>query len=208
MQFPKQIFVTGTDTNVGKTIVSAMLTLGLKGLYWKPVQSGRDPETDTQYIQRVSQLDPSHFITEKFCLTQPLSPHLAAELDGVNIQLSDFCLPDIPLGSHLIIEGAGGLLVPLNKTDFIIDLIGHLSVPVCLVTRTQLGTINHTLLSIEALQKRQIPILGVILNGPKNPSNREAIANYGEVPILGELEHLDPINPSSLRKAFDTLFKT
>jgi dethiobiotin synthetase len=206
MLFPKQVFVTGTDTNVGKTVVSAMLTLGLQGIYWKPIQSGRDPETDTAYIQRVTQLDSSHFIPEKFCLTHPLSPHLAAELDGVTIQLSDFYLPEVSSESHLIVEGAGGLLVPFNKTDFIIDLIAHLSLPVCLVARTQLGTINHTLLSIEALRKREISILGVILNGSKNQPNREAIANYGSVPILGELEPLDPVHPPTLIKAFDRLF--
>ncbi|NJN88225.1 MAG: dethiobiotin synthase [Leptolyngbyaceae cyanobacterium SL_7_1] len=204
-QFPSRFFVTATDTNVGKTVVSAMLTLGLDGTYWKPIQSGLEPMTDTDYVRAVTQLDRSHFIPEKFRLTQPLSPHLSAAIDGVAIHLSDFKLPETQ-HSHLIVEGAGGLLVPLNKTELIIDLIKHLDLPVCLVARTQLGTINHTLLSIRQLQRAGIPILGVIMNGDRNQANREAIAHYGQVPILGELEILDPVNPGTLRTAFDQLF--
>ncbi|MBD2462322.1 dethiobiotin synthase [Oscillatoria sp. FACHB-1407] len=205
-QFPDRFFVTGTDTNVGKTVVSAMLTLGLEGTYWKPVQSGLEPMTDTDYVRSVTQLDETHFLPERFRLTQPLSPHRSAELDGVEIHLADFQFPKVLPTYPLIVEGAGGLLVPLNKTDLIIDLIQHLSLPVCLVARTQLGTINHTLLSIRQLQQANIPILGVIMNGELNPSNREAIAHYGQVPILGELEPLTVVTPSTLKSAFKKLF--
>lgn len=204
-QFPSRFFVTATDTDVGKTVVSAMLTLGLNGTYWKPIQSGLLPTTDTDVIRSVTQLDESHFIPERFRLTQPLSPHRSAQLDGVEIHLSDFALPNHP-HTHLIVEGAGGLLVPINEKDYIVDLIRHLDLPVCLVTRTQLGTINHTLLSLRLLQQANIPVLGVIMNGPLNPSNREAIAHYGQVPILGELEILDSLNPVMLKSAFDRLF--
>ncbi|MGG6294674.1 dethiobiotin synthase [Leptolyngbya sp. AN02str] len=204
-QFPDQFFVTGTDTNVGKTVVSAMLTIGLNGTYWKPVQSGLEPITDTEYVRSVTQLDESHFLPERFRLTEPLSPHLSARLDGVEIHLSDFELPHAAR-SPLIVEGAGGLLVPLNDKDLIIDLIQKFQLPVCLVSRTQLGTINHTLLSIRQLQQANIPILGVIMNGPLNEENKRAFAHFGQIPILGELEPLEDINPATLRSAFERLF--
>ncbi|NJO81073.1 MAG: dethiobiotin synthase [Cyanobacteria bacterium RM1_2_2] len=201
MTFPSCLFVTGTDTNVGKTVTAAMLTLGLNAAYWKPVQSGLEPISDTDYIRQVTELDPSHFIPERYRLTQPLSPHAAAAIDGVQICLSDFELPstDKP---HLVIEGAGGLMVPLNDRHFMIDLIQHFNLPVCLVARSTLGTINHTLLSIAQLRRYEIPILGVVINGEPNASNREAIARYGKVPILAELEPLSTINPATLRAAF------
>lgn len=204
MSFPAHFFVTGTDTNVGKTVVSAMLTLGLGAAYWKPVQSGLAPITDTDYVRQTTGLDGSHFIPERFRLTEPLSPHAAAAIDGVQIALSDFQLP-ATAKPHLIVEGAGGLMVPLNERHFILDLIRHLDLPVCLVARSTLGTINHTLLSIAQLRRANIPILGVILNGEKNPSNRDAIAHYGQVPILGELEPLTAINPDTLKQAFAQL---
>ena len=200
--FPPRFFVTGTDTNVGKTVVSAMLTVGLGAVYWKPVQSGLP--TDTDYLRQVTGLDDSHFLPERFRLTQPLSPHASAAIDGVQIALSDFQMPTTE-NSHLIIEGAGGLMVPLNSQDLIIGLIKHLGLPVCLVARSTLGTINHTLLSIAQLRRADLPVLGVILNGERNLSNREAILHYGQVPILGELEPLPVVNSDTLRKAFDKL---
>ncbi len=200
--FPDTFFVTGTDTNVGKTVVSAMLTVGLGAAYWKPVQSGLPADTD--YLRQVTQLDDSHFSPERFRLSQPLSPHSAAAIDAVQIALTDFQLPatDKP---HLIVEGAGGLMVPLNEQDLMIDLIQHLQLPVCLVARSTLGTINHTLLSIAQLRRANLPILGVILNGERNQSNREAIQHYGQVPILGELEPLSAINSDTLKEAFHKL---
>ncbi|MFM7428023.1 MAG: dethiobiotin synthase [Elainella sp.] len=202
--WPDHFFVTGTDTNVGKTVTSAMLTLGLNAAYWKPVQSGLEPITDTDYVRQVTQLDESHFLPERVRLTEPLSPHASAAIDGIEISLADFQLPT-STQSHLVVEGAGGLLVPLNDRDFVIDLIKRLDLPVCLVARSSLGTINHTLLSIAALRRAEIPILGVILNGDKNPGNRAAIAHYGQVPILGELEPLAQVNPATLKQAFDHL---
>ncbi|MBD3881724.1 dethiobiotin synthase [Phormidium tenue FACHB-886] len=204
--FPERFFVTGTDTNVGKTVVSALLTLGLQATYWKPIQSGLEPITDTEFVRSTTGLDSSFFMPERFRLTQPLSPHAAAAIDDVQIHLADFQLPRSLPTSHLIVEGAGGLMVPLNSQDLVIDLIKHLNLPVCLVARSSLGTINHTLLSLAQLQRAEIPVLGVILNGEKNPSNREAIAHYGEVPILGELEPLKDINPATLKAAFTQMF--
>ncbi len=179
-----------------------MLTVGLGAAYWKPVQSGLPADTDS--LRQATQLDDSHFIPERFRLTQPLSPHAAAAIDGVQIALTDFQLPATEK-PHLIVEGAGGLLVPLNQREMIIDLIRYLNLPVCLVARSGLGTINHTLLSIAQLRRANLPILGVILNGERNLSNREAIRHYGQVPILGELEPLSAINSDTLKEAFNKL---
>ncbi len=204
---PSALFVTGSDTDVGKSIVSAMLTLGLRASYWKPVQSGPGPngtEGDSAYIQALTDLPEGHFLPERFRLSQPLSPHAAAAIDGIDIRLSDFVLPAHDR-SHLIVEGAGGLLVPLNQRDYILDLIRQLQIPVVLVVRSSLGTINHTLLSIEQLRRAKVPILGVVMNGPKNQGNREAIAHYGQVPILLELERLPNLNAVSLQTAFDAI---
>lgn len=206
MNFPNQFFITGTDTNVGKTVVSAILTLGLNATYWKPIQSGLEPITDTDYIQQATGLDSSHFLPERFRLTQPLSPHASAAIDAIQITLTDFQLPVTP-HHHLIVEGAGGLMVPLNDRDLIIDLIKHLNLPVCLVTRTTLGTINHTLLSIAQLRQAQIPILGVILNGIPNSINQAAIAHFGQVPILGTIPPLSEITPGVLRQSFEHLVR-
>ncbi|MEB3273095.1 MAG: dethiobiotin synthase [Prochlorothrix sp.] len=202
--WPSTFFVTGTDTDVGKTVIASMLTLGLGGAYWKPIQSGLEPSTDTETVRQVTQLPDHHFYPERFRLTQPLSPHASAAIDQVSIQLDDFSLPAVTQ-PHLIVEGAGGLLVPINDREYILDLIHYLQLPVCLVARSGLGTLNHTLLSLAALRSAQIPILGVILNGPKNPSNRTTLETWGQVPILGEVEPLDTVNPDTLRHAFANL---
>lgn len=206
-QVPPALFVTGTDTDVGKSIISAILTLGLEASYWKPVQSGPGPDSstgDSAYIQSLTGLPKKHFLPERHRLSQPLSPHAAAAIDGIEISLSDFALPahDRP---HLVVEGAGGLLVPLNQRDYILDLMRQLQLPVVLVARSSLGTINHTLLSIEQLRRAELPICGVVLNGPKNQGNREAIAHYGQVSILLELEPLTEVNPAALQAAFDAI---
>jgi dethiobiotin synthetase len=201
LPLPNRMFITGTDTNVGKTVVAAMLTLGLKAVYWKPIQSGTEPMTDTEYVRQVTGLDDTHFLPERYRLTQPLSPHASAAIDGIRIHLTDFTLPQVS-NRRLIVEGAGGLMVPFNDQHFIIDLIQALKLPVCLVARSSLGTINHTLLSIAQLRRYEIPIVGIILNGAANPSNRKAIAQYGQVPILGELKPLNCITPATLQAAF------
>lgn len=207
VQIPPALFVTGTDTDVGKSIVSALLTLGLGASYWKPVQSGPGPDGtagDSAYIQSLTGLPREHFLPARHRLSQPLSPHAAAAIDGIDIHLSDFVLPHHH-HPHLIVEGAGGLLVPLNQQDYILDLIRQLQLPVVLVARSSLGTINHTLLSIEQLRRAEVPLLGVVMNGPKNQGNREAIAHYGQVPILLELEPLKPLNPASMQAAFKAI---
>lgn len=205
--WPQQFFVTGTDTEIGKTVVSSMLTIGLGGTYWKPIQSGLQEETDTQFVQRVTELGSDHFLPENYRLNEPLSPHASAAIDGVEITMQDITIPDYQHGP-LIAEGAGGLLVPINDRHMIIDLIDRLKLSVVLVVRSELGTLNHTFLSLEALRKRQIPILGVVMNGPKNRSNRKAIERYGNVEILTELEPMEEITPARLKEEFDSLNAT
>lgn len=204
-QLPSEIFVTGTDTGIGKTVVSALLTAGLSATYWKPIQSGLKEETDTEFVKRVSELPLDNFVQERYRLNEPLSPHASAKIDGVSISLSDFEIPEYET-DHLIIEGAGGLMVPLNDEAMIIDLIQQLNIPVLLVVRSELGTLNHTFLSLEALRSREIPIMGVIMNGPKNESNRQAIEKYGNIEVIGELEQAKELNPEILNSIFKSLF--
>jgi dethiobiotin synthetase len=197
--------VTGTDTDVGKTVVSAALTLGLEAFYWKPIQAGLTPTTDTASVREWTGLPGTRFIPEAYRLEEPMSPHAAAELEGVEIEMDRILATELPTGAPTVVEGAGGLMVPINaRGDMMIDLVGAYA-PVVLVARTSLGTLNHTLLSISELKRRSISIYGVVLNGEKHVSNRRAIEKYGEVPVLGRIPPLPSIDAVSLRKAFDDL---
>lgn len=202
------LFVTGTDTGIGKTVVSALLTLGLEADYWKPVQSGTTPSTDTADVRAWTGLPDNRFLPERWKLELPASPHLSAAVEGVRIDLADFEISDRshPWQRPLIVEGAGGLLVPLNEQALMIDLMARLRLPVVLVSRTALGTINHTLLSLEALRARHIPVAGVILNGEEHKSNYEAIEHYGRVTVLGRIPPLGELTPATLLAAFRSSF--
>lgn len=203
-------FISGTDTGIGKTLISAMLLMATRGRYWKPVQSGIEGGTDTETVRKLTELDDAHFERESYILEQPLSPHLSSRLENIRIDtgriISDFdaikARNDIHIRSDiinsnvfspnlLIIEGAGGLLVPLNESELIIDLITELGFPVVMVCRSTLGTINHTLLSLEALYARNIAVAGVIMSGPENIENRKAIESYGRVNVLAWIPVLD-----------------
>lgn len=205
MEFPKEFFITGTDTGIGKTLVSGMLMSALDATYWKPIQAGLEEETDTEFVQRVSKADESRIKPERFRLETPMSPHAAADIDEVEIKLTDFKLPEYKT-KHLIVEGAGGLIVPINWNDTILDMIEHLNLPVLLVARSSLGTLNHTLLSLEALRKRGIEVFAVILNGEKHASNKETIEKFGNVPVF-EIEPIQEIGLESLIKAFKQTFQ-
>ena len=206
LEWPQKIFVTGTDTNVGKTLVCALLVAGLGAEYWKPIQSGLAEKTDTQWIKEKTGLPQDYFHPETYRLSRPLSPHAAAAHDGVHIHLERFRVPAPATGRNLIVEGAGGIMVPLNEKHFMRDLMQSAGLPVLLVARSTLGTINHTLLSLEQLRRDQIPILGVVLNGPKNAINKQAIASYGQTNILAEIEPLPRINAQSLAAEFKAAF--
>lgn len=204
--FPKHFFITGTDTEVGKSIVSAILTLGLKAAYWKPIQSGLETETDTQLVQRLTKLPKHHFFPESYRLHSPLSPHAAAKIDNTSIMIDHLTLPNSHAFSHLIVEGCGGVMVPLNeKGEFIADLIARWKMPTLVVSRSTLGTINHTLLTLKQLREFNIPIIGVILNGPKNPLNRDAIEKFGNVRVVGEIDFQTKLCPKTLKNLFSQI---
>ncbi len=205
------LFVTGTDTGVGKTIVSAALLHRFRQVpalhYWKPVQTGIEQDDDTAEVLRLSGLPPERALHEGVRLPRPLSPHLSASLAGTSISVAG--LMDLAsrqaASSYWIVEGAGGVLVPLNDRELMIDLITMLGLPVVVAARSTLGTINHTLLTLEALRSRALPIAGVVMVGPPNVDNRLAIERHGHVTVLGELAHLDPLAPDSLQDAAKTL---
>jgi dethiobiotin synthase len=192
-------FVTGSDTDVGKTVVASWLMLALDGEYWKPVQAGLDGETDEAAVRRLTGLPAERFHGSAYRLKAALSPHEAATREGIAIEMARFKLP--PHRRPLVVEGAGGLLVPLNDRDLVIDLIAKLGLPAVLVARSTLGTINHTLLSLEALRARRIAVAGVVIDGPANAANREAIATYGNVPVIAELPVLDPLDRGQIALA-------
>ncbi|MBF0178275.1 MAG: dethiobiotin synthase [Magnetococcales bacterium] len=192
------IFVTGTDTGVGKTVAAAWLLRRLQGFYWKPIQAGLTGETDTMAVQRLSGLPDRHFFPSRHALSLPRSPHLAAARENLTIHLADFQLPP---PAPLVVEGAGGILVPLNATTLMVDLMVHLKLPVVVVARTTLGTINHTLMTLEGLRQRGLTVAGVILNGIPDVDNREAIAHHGEVDILAEIPHLETLTGAELDQA-------
>jgi dethiobiotin synthetase len=206
VHFPSALFVTGTDTGVGKTVVAASLVAGLDAVYWKPVQSGLLEPTDTETVRRLTGHAGASFLPETYRLTQPLSPHASAALDGVAIDLAAIRPPVVPEGRHLVVEGAGGVLVPLNDRFLMIDLIAALAMPVLVVARSTLGTINHTLLTLQALRGAGIEILGVVLNGPRHPGNRQAIEQYGQVAVLGEIETFAVLDGVDWRDVFTHVF--
>ncbi len=205
ISFPEKLFVTGTDTGVGKTVICAMLMKGLGAAYWKPVQSGLEEITDTDWIRRHTGLPDHHFFPETYRLSKPLSPHAAAAADGIEIDLSRFVLPDPGAFRHLIVEGAGGVMVPLNDRHLMIDLMRHLCIPVLVVARSGLGTINHTLMTLDLLRRYEVEVWGVIMNGPVNHINRAAIEHFGQTRVIGEIEPLDPLGSPSLKDAFSRM---
>jgi dethiobiotin synthetase len=202
----KTLIVTGSDTGIGKTVVCAMLTLVLEGVYWKPIQSGMAGGTDTQRVQAITNLPPAHFLPERYVLRAPLSPHRASELDGIAIEPESLDLPQMTGKRWLIVEGAGGVLVPITRQTLQIALFSRWRAPVIVVSRTTLGTINHTLLTLEALKSRAIEVMGIIFVGEAMPDTERTIAEIGEVRILGRLPILPALDPGTLREAFKTHF--
>lgn len=197
--------ITGTDTDVGKTVFAAMLMLALEAAYWKPVQCGVEGGVDTKTVQKMTGLPAERFFPEAYVLTEPLSPHRAAELDNVEIDLDALEIPEF--SGTLLIEGAGGLNVPLTRTTLNIDLFEMWNLPLILCARTGLGTINHTLLSLEALKSRNIPVHGVAFIGPENPDNIRTIAEFSGARVLGRLPWLDKVDADALNAAFEQNFR-
>jgi dethiobiotin synthase len=208
------VFVTGTDTGVGKTVVCAALMHRYRNLgsrpdtrratvrYWKPIQTGIERDDDTREVGRLGGCSPREMLLDGVRLRRPLSPHLAARLNGVTISIETLLdgLAGQPPSSRWIVEGAGGVLVPINESELMTDLMVRLALPLVVVARTRLGTINHTLLTLEALAARSLVVAGVVMVGRQNLENRRAIETYGGVRVIGELPRLDPLTPRALAR--------
>lgn len=197
--------ITGTDTNIGKTVACAMLVQSLGCNYWKPVQSGiEEGGVDTRRVQKMTDLPDDRFLPESYVFSEPLSPHRSAEIDGVELDLSNLSIPqsDRPL----IIEGAGGLMVPLTRDNLLINQFKDWDLPVILCARTALGTINHTLLSLEALWARKIKVHGLIFIGENNDDNMRTIVEFSKTKILGHIPWMDDLNAKNLQSVFDRNF--
>ena len=188
--------ICGTDTNIGKTLISAFFVRGLNSFYWKPIQSGIESETDSQSIKRIANINKDKIINEAYTFTKPLSPHWAAELDNKIIDLELLNLPTIK--GPLIVETAGGLMVPITRNYLQIDQIKKWGLPVILVCKSSLGTLNHTLLSIEALEKRNVEILGLVINGEKHLDNPKTLVEFSSLPIIAEFPYLKKIDSNNL----------
>jgi|SRR6185437_11936896 len=199
MPFKHPLFVTGIGTGIGKTIVSAILVEKLKADYWKPVQSGDLDKSDTLKVSSLVTNPLSVFHPETYRLTQPYSPHKSAAIDGLTIDPEKFISPKT--SRSLIIEGAGGLMVPLNDTFLMIDLIKQLNAEVILVSQNYLGSINHTLLSVSALKQYNIAIKGIVFNGDDDHYSEKFIRSYCQVPFIGHIPYLESIDKKSIIEA-------
>ncbi len=196
----RRYVVSGTDTGIGKTVFSAALTQALNAYYWKPVQSGLDDETDSETVERLGRVPAERIVREAYRLTTPASPHYSARLDGIEIDPAILAPPYTP--GPLIIEGAGGLLVPLNEEVAFADLFACWQLPVILCARTTLGTINHTLLSIEALKAREIPLCGIAFIGEENQETQRIIVRKSGSRGLGRLPYIPNLTADILSQVF------
>jgi dethiobiotin synthetase len=195
-----RLVVCGTDTDVGKTVVSALLVQGLQARYWKPVQCGLEGGGDSDRVRAMLGLTPEQaaerILPEAYRYAHPVSPHWAGELENDPVQPARLTLPAV--AGPLVVETAGGLLVPLRRDVLQIEQIQRWGLPVLLVARSGLGTLNHTLLSVEALRRRNIPLLGLVLNGPPHPDNPRTLEDLSGAPVLGCLAPLPQLNRTSL----------
>ena len=198
-------FVTGTDTNVGKTVLSALLVAALDAVYWKPVQTGAVEGTDRESVRAWAEAPEERLPLERYRFDPPVSPHLASREAGVRIDLAAFEFPSAP-SRKWIVEGAGGVMVPLNELDLMRDLMKQIGFPVLVVARTALGTINHTLLTLAALRDANLPICGVVLIGEENSENRCAIEHYGDACVVGRIPTLQQIHRAALLEVYEKHF--
>lgn len=198
MSKPRKLFITGIGTDIGKTVASAILAEALKADYWKPVQAGSLDNTDSDVVRRIISNSVSVVHPEAYRLTQPMSPHAAAKIDGITIRLKDFKLPETQ--NTLIIEGAGGILVPLSNNKLVIDLIEKLKAEVVIVISNYLGSINHSLLTIESALNRKLAIAGIIFNGEPNVASEEIILHYAKLRLLGRIQQEQEVSREMVLK--------
>jgi dethiobiotin synthetase len=198
------IVVTATGTDIGKTVFAAALTAALDGCYWKPVQAGLDDGSDLERVGRLSGLPAERLLPEAYRLTTPCSPHRAAEIDGVTIDIDALEPPQCD--RPLVIEGAGGVLVPFTRQATFADVMARWQLPVVLVAATSLGTISHSLAAIEALRTRKVDIRGIAFVGDAVEDSEATIADMGGVKRLGRLPMLDSLEPGTLAAAFAAHF--
>jgi dethiobiotin synthetase len=193
----KNFFITGTDTGVGKTLVSAIITKVLNATYWKPIQSGVAIDIpDRHVVKELTDLPSDHFPPSAYELQAALSPNQAAELENIQVKIEKCSMPITQ--RSLIIEGAGGVYVPINQQDSMLDLIKYFNFPVIIVSRGTLGTINHTLLTIEALRKQQVLIHGLVFNGELNPANQKTIEERAQLRTLFHVPHFGSLKKNRL----------
>jgi len=183
-----KFIICGTDTDIGKTLISSFFVKGLNSSYWKPIQSGIEAQTDSQSVEKLAQVSKEKIIKEAYVFTKPLSPHWAAEIDQKAINFEKLRLPKVQ--GSLTIETAGGLMVPITRNFLQIDQIKEWDLPVILVCKSSLGTLNHTLLSIEALKLRNIEILGLVVNGEKHPDNPKTLVDFSGIPLITEFPYI------------------
>jgi dethiobiotin synthetase len=198
-----KLFITGISTDVGKTIASAIITEALEADYWKPIQAGDLDNSDSHKIQNYISNDKSVIHENSYKLNTPASPHLAAEIDGITIDLKNIKEPKTK--NHLVVEGAGGVLVPLNTNDFVIDLVQP-DYKIIIVSRHYLGSINHTLLTIEAIKNRGLTIAGIIFNGNENKATESLILNYSKLKFIGRIND-EPYFDKNVISEYADLFR-
>jgi len=199
MSSDKNIFkfiICGTDTDIGKTLISSFFVKGLNSFYWKPIQSGIESQTDSQTVEKLARVSKEKIIKEAYVFTKPLSPHWAAEIDQKTINFDKLRLPKVQ--GSLIVETAGGLMVPITRNFLQIDQIKQWNLPVILVCKSSLGTLNHTLLSIEALKQRNIEILGLVVNGEKHLDNPKTLVDFSGIPLIAEFPYIKKIDSNNL----------
>jgi len=198
-----KFIICGTDTDVGKTLISSFFVRGLRSFYWKPIQSGIETETDSQSILRLSGIKKEKILKEAYIFNNPVSPHWAAEIDKNIIDINLLNLPSID--GSLVVETAGGVMVPITRNFLQIDQIKEWDLPVIIVCRSSLGTLNHTLLTIEALKKRNIKILGLIVNGEKHLDNPKTLEEFSKLPIIAEFPRISNVDKNNLDRLWQEL---
>lgn len=199
----RKIFITGIGTGVGKTIVSAIVTEALQADYWKPIQTGSGEDRDSETVKNLLSNTKTKIHPEAYCLPLPASPFAAAEEQGITIEIKNIIMPQTD--TILVIEGAGGLMVPLNEKEFMIDMIEQWNAEVILVSQNYLGSINHTILSCMALAERKIKVLGIVFNGEDNLMAEKSILSFIDIPVIGRIKpekKFSPENVSAYAKKF------